>query len=152
MGLVARLGDPFCQFLAKKKKRSCNTSCALLRVSKGLTPYSFVTEWAVRSEGADQRKQLHVQQLVVTSPQVPDGWLLWVSRTQITPHMKLFLLPEQPHLTVTMQVWCKCLSLMIQIYGDTHIPNCSLQNLSESSKTIFQALILNLLLQQEWAF
>lgn len=130
----------------KEKKRSCNTSCALLRVSKGLTSYVFVTEWAARSEGADQRKQLHVQQHVVTSSQVPDGWLLGVSRTQITHQMKLFLLPEQPHLTVTMQVWCKCLSLMIQIYGDTQIPNCCLQNLGESSKIIFQALVLNLLL------
>lgn len=152
MGLVAHLGDPFCQFLAKKKKEAANTSCALLCVCKGLTSYAVVTEWAVRNEGADQSKQLHVRQRVVTSSQVPDGWLLWVSLTQVTHEMKLFLLPEQPHLTVTMQVWCKCLSLMIQIYGDTQIPNCCLQNLSESSKIIFQTLILNLLLQPEWAF
>ena len=129
----------------KLKERSCNTSCAVLRVCKGLMFYAVVTE----CEGSGQRKQLRAQQSVVTSSQVPDSWVVWVSLTQFTHQMKLFLLPEQAHLTVTMQVWCKCLSLMSQIHGDSQIPNYCLQILSESSVTIFPTLILHLLLQPE---
>lgn len=56
--------------------------------------YAVVTEWAARSEGAGERKQLHGQQSVVTSSLLPDGWVIWVSLTQFAHQMKLFLLSE----------------------------------------------------------
>lgn len=99
--------------------------------------YAVVTEWAVS---------------VVTSSPAPDGRVAWVSLTQLTHQMKLFLLPEGAHLALTAQVWCKCLSLMIQIYGDRQMPNCCLHIWRESSVIVFPILILNLLLPPERAF
>lgn len=129
----------------KLKERSCHTICAPLLVCKGLMPHTVVTEWSVRSEGAGQRKQLRGQQTVVTSLQVPDSWVVWVTLTQFTHQINLFLLPEQTCLTVTSLV-----QMLVPEYSDIwRQPYCCLQTWDESSVIIFPTLTLHLLLPLE---